>query len=146
MTDVTPPIRNHNINDSQKYCSKNCNLKLSHIKLQVESNCLCVFLGREYSTSLRCVRILRLSALSVQMASQLAALTLLSLPDLSHRSNWCCHRITLSVCRGEPSHSTHSDGNVRLLSRPSGAARTEDQTKGNSTPAAFITFNFLTCK
>ncbi|KAG7238556.1 hypothetical protein INR49_030829 [Caranx melampygus] len=32
---------------------------------------------------------------------------------------------TLSVCRGKPAHTTHSDGNFHLRSCPSGTAKTE---------------------
>lgn len=80
----------------------------SYRELQVESNCLCVLWHRAYSTSLCCIRMLRLSALSLQMASQVAALTLLALPaSVAARA-----RSAPSVCGGGwggvggPSHTT----------------------------------------
>lgn len=68
--------------------------------------------NREYSTSRRR---LRLSALSPQMASQLAP-SPRGLPEPAA----LCLSAGLSVYRGEPSHTAHSRGNFHLRSCPSG--------------------------
>lgn len=74
----------------------------------------------EYSTSRRR---LRLSALSLQMASQLAP----SPSGLSEPTALC-----LSVYRVEPSHTAHSRGNFHLRSRPSGKETKEMESFSRS--------------
>lgn len=86
------------INNTKNYCSKNSNLKLKEItrSFWLRKAALCFggenirqYISKFYSA-------LRLSALSLQMASQLAALSLMEEAHITHR------RTTLSVCRGKP--------------------------------------------
>lgn len=132
---VNPP------NSSTKHNIKNTKMTVAKIatsdgqslrELQVESNCLCVLWHRAYSTSLRCIRMLRLSALSLQMASQVRALTLLAPPaSFAARA-----RSAQSVCRGRKgggrTFSHHSNAKCCLQSSPSGAAGTEYQSRCTS--------------
>ena len=104
----------------QKHSSKNSNLKLMMVttKLQVQSSCSC--LRGESVHLFQCISdfhwALRLSALSLQMASQLAALTL-SLPEL--------------CCRGTRSHPPPGP-----LCQPAGAGLLTPPTlPGTFTPA-----------
>lgn len=124
------------------YCSKNSNLKL--IKLQQASGTVepLVPPWRECRVHL-CVassvcllshcRWLHNSLPSPSASPSSAA----EEPDITRAQS------TLSVYRGEPSHTTHSDGNFHLHSCPSGTAWTEYlwwQPKGDSSPSHFHHF------
>lgn len=114
----------------------------SYRELQVESNCLRVLWHRAYSTSLCCIRMLRLSALSLQMASQVAALTLLALPaSVAARA-----RSAPSVCGGCVWGGGYLLTPLRCKLLPSvpSKRRSRDGIPAQSrhTPAAFDAFHF----